>query len=635
LPETDYHHLSGVGPYSGVPSLALSRLAARARAWGVQTWWRGVDGHRHEVPAATLEAILAVLGADAERPPAGGPLVVTQGDTARVPAGWLLTEDGEQRRVVGALPVDLPLGYHVLRGEDGRERPLIVGPGRCHLPADLRAWGWAVQLYALHSAASWGIGDLADLRELARWSRQLGAGALLLSPLHFSTPLPPVQPSPYSPGSRRFRDPIHLRVEEVPGAAALGAELAPLARSARAAAARGRIDRDAALAAKLAALDRLWRAFPGSPDFDAWRTGEGEELEDFGAWCALAEVHGSAWRSWPAELRDRSGTRFARERARLGGRAGFHVWLQWLVARQLEAAAAELPLLHDLAIGVDPDGVDAWLHPGVLAHGVHAGAPPDPFNALGQDWGILPFDPWRLRGAAYAPLAATLRACMRGGAGLRVDHVMGLSRLFWVPQGGSPADGAYVAYPRRDLFEVLALESVRAGALVVGEDLGTVQPVVRREMAARDVLSYRLLWFERRQPSRWPQRALAAVTTHDLPTVAGLWSGSDLRDQLAAGTAPDLAGNAALRERLGRLGRLDPAAPPEEAVLAAYRVLAAAPSLLLLATLEDLLTVQRRPNLPGTTPDRWPSCSIPLPAALEQIRDLPLARRLAAVLARD
>lgn len=613
---------------------ALSRLAEQAGAWGVQTWWRDVDGRRHEVPGATLEAILQVLGAaEAERPPAGGPLVVTRGTRRAVPPGVVVTEAGDERPVAGRLPANLPLGYHRLRGHDGHERDLIVGPGRCLLPPQ-RAWGWAVQLYGLRSASSWGMGDLGDLRELARWARQLGAGLLLLNPVHFSTPLPPVQPSPYSPGSRRFRDPIYLRVEDVPGAASLGSEVDGLARAARDAAAGGRIDRDAVLSAKLAALSTLWEGFPGSADFTTWRAEQGEDIEAFGTWCALAEVHGTAWRAWPAGLRDRHRPELAHQRDRLAGRASFHVWLQWLVDRQMEAAGAELPLLHDLAVGVDPNGVEAWLHADVLAGGAHAGAPPDRFNSLGQDWGVLPFDPWRLRAAGYAPLAATLRACMRGGGGLRVDHVMGLSRLFWVPPGGSPGDGAYVRYPRRDLFEVLALESVRAGAVVVGEDLGTVEPAVRREMAARDVLAYRLLWFERRPPRHWPERALAAVTTHDLPTVAGLWSGSDLRDQLAAGTAPDPAGDAALRRRLRRLTGLDPAAPPQDTVLAAYATLAGAPSLLLVATLEDLLAVERRPNLPGTTAERWPSWSIPLPATLEQIRELPRARRMAALLAR-
>jgi 4-alpha-glucanotransferase len=607
----------------------------------VATSWRDAHHRPHRVAADTLEAVLAVLGAGdgAAAPPEAGPLVATRGEALALPRGEVLLEGGGSLRVSGALPPDIPLGYHRLRCDGGEQRTLIVGPGRCHLPAGLRAWGWAVQLYAVHSARSWGMGDLGDLGELARWARGLGAGLLLLNPLHYSTPRPPVQPSPYSPGSRRFRDPIWLRVEDVPGAAAvLGAELDALAGAARSAGGGVRIDRDAVLGAKLAGLRRVWEqqshAGAAWAAFAGWRREQDADLEDFGAWCALAEVHGTRWRDWPAALQSRGSAEFAAARAGVAHRAGFHIWLQWLVQRQVEAAGAELPLLHDLAIGVDPDGVEAWLHAGVLAASVHAGAPPDLFNALGQDWGILPFDPWRLRAAGYAPFAATLRACMRGGGGLRVDHVMGLSRLFWVPPGGTPLDGTYVRYPARDLLEILALESVRAGALVVGEDLGTVEPRTRRELAARDILSYRLLWFETAPPRRWPERALAAVTTHDLPTVAGLWTGSDLRDQEAAGTAPDAAGNAALRRRVGALTGLPADAPASQAVLATYAALAQAPCMLLVATLEDLLAVERRPNMPGTTAARWPSWSVPLPRPLDAVVAEPRAAQLARLLGR-
>jgi 4-alpha-glucanotransferase len=605
----------------------------------VETTWVGVDGQRHEVPDATLAAILDVLSPGAATSPElGAPTIVaTRGAQVAAPAGQLRLEDGGERRVDGALPGDLPLGYHRLHGDDGVERAVVIGPGRCHLPAGLRTWGWAVQLYAVHSQGSWGMGDLGDLRELAAWSRGLGAGLLLLNPLHHSSPVPPVAPSPYSPGSRRFRDPIWLRVEDVPGAAGVlgGAAVEALARAAREAAAGGRIDRDAVLRAKLAALGEVWAATPRPPEaFAAWRDEQGQALRDFGTWCALAEGHGPAWREWPAELRDRRSPAVAAAAASLADRAGFHAWLQWLVDGQVAAAQAELPLLHDLAIGVDPGGVDAWLQPEVLASGVHVGAPPDLFNALGQDWGILPFDPRRLRAADYQPFVEVVRAAMRGGGGLRVDHVMGLSRLYWVPPGGSPAEGAYVRYPAADLFELLALESVRAEAVVVGEDLGTVEPAVREQMAARDVLSYTVLWFEDRPPEEWPERALAAVTTHDLPTVAGLWSGSDLRDQQRAGTAPDAAGNAALRERLRRLGGLAATAPPSDAVEAAYAALARSPSALLVATLEDALAVERRPNLPGTTAERWPSWSVPLPRTLEELAGEPLALRLAELLGR-
>jgi 4-alpha-glucanotransferase len=604
-------------------SAASDRLGERARARGVETSWEDVKKRQHQVPPETLAAILEVLGAGrADAPPTGGPLVVRRGE-ARVleEAGVLCTEGGDELPLpAGPLPGELPLGYHRLRLPGDRERTVIVGPGRCHLPAGLRTWGLAVQLYSLHSARSWGIGDLGDLRELGRWARGLGAGLLLLSPLHFSSPVPPITPSPYSPGSRRFRDPIHLRVDEPPPAGTIR----PLG---------AHIDRDATLRRKLDALGGAWERFPGSAGFDAWRAGQGPDLEAFGTFCALAELHGGFWPAWPPELRDRHSPAVARERARLAGRAGFHIWLQWLLDRQVAEANAEIALLHDLAIGVDPGGVDAWLHPGVLAPGMHVGAPPDLFNTRGQDWGVAPFDPWRLRAAGYAPFAELIRACLCGAGGLRVDHVMGLFRLFWVPPGASPADGAYVRYPAGDLFEVLALESVRAKAVIVGEDLGTVEAGVRRELAARDILSYRLLWFERSSPRRYPRRALAAVTTHDLPTVAGLWTGTDLHDQLTAGTQPNEAAHLALRDHLRAIARLPEDATPEEAVLGAYGALGEAPSALVIATLEDALLVEHRPNMPGTTADRYPSWSQPLPMTVEEIVAEPRATRIAGLLA--
>ena len=617
--------------------LSRARLEERARAWGVDPAWEDFEGRCRAVPSETLAAILDVLGAGSRGSPrrTAGPMVLRQGETPPVARGVLRLEDGGERVVGGRLPGDLPLGYHSLLLPGGRRRAVVVSPGRCHLPADLRGWGWAVQLYAMRSERSWGIGDLGDLRDLARWSAgALGTGLLLLNPLHHSSPVPPIPASPYSPGSRRFRDPLWLRVEDVPGASALGSELLALAAAGHHLNALPRIERDHVFRLKMDALARIHASAPAPPELDAWRASQGGDLDAFGTWCALAEVHGPGWRSWAAPLQDRWSREVAAEASRLRPRAEFHVWLQWLVDRQLAAASAEVPLLHDLAIGVSSEGADAWLWREQMATGVHVGAPPDLFNSRGQDWGIAPFDPWRLRAADYRPFVETMRACMRSAGGLRVDHVMGLSRLYWIPPGGSPLEGAYVRFPARDLFLLLALESHRAGALVVGEDLGTVEPSVREAMAEHDVLSYRLLWFEREPPSAWPERALAAVTTHDLPTVAGLWTGADLAAQERAETSPDGPATAELRERLRAMAGLEPDAPVDAAVLGAYAALASAPSALLVATLDDALAVEERPNMPGTTAERWPSWSLPLPATLEQLMREPRARSIAALLSR-
>jgi 4-alpha-glucanotransferase len=248
------------------------------------------------------------------------------------------------------------------------------------------------------------------------------------------------------------------------------------------------------------------------------------------------------------------------------------------------------------------------------------GAPPDEFNTRGQDWGLPPFVPWKLRQAGYQPFIDTVRAAFRHAGGIRIDHVMGLFRLFWVPPDGGPADGGYVRYPASDLLDIVALESHRARAFVVGEDLGTVEDSVRAELHDRHMLSYRLLWFEPGPPERYPEQALAAVTTHDLPTIAGLWTGSDRDDQRAAGLEPNDESEDQVRRRLQELTGADEDAPVDEVTAAAYRALARAPSRVLLATLDDALGVTERPNLPGTVDER-PNWSIALPVPIEELAE--------------
>ena len=596
-------------------------------------------GSWHEPPPSTLDAVLAALGAADERPSGESPVVAVRPGAVVAPdrPTEVVTEDGGML-TVGAgqpLPADLPLGYHTLIDpDDGGRRTLVVSPGRCVLPGNAPTWGWAVQLYAARSEASWGIGDLADLATLGRWSAgELGAGLLLVNPLHAAVPVVPQDASPYYPSSRRYRNPLYVRVEEVPGAGEAGEELEELAQAGRALGDDRRIDRTAVFDLKMRALTRLWERFAGDGRFDRWRSEEGPAAEAYATFCALSEEHGRPWHSWPPGLRHPDGPDVTAFRARHRRRVEFHCWVQWLLDVQLARASAEVPVVHDLAVGFDPAGADAWEWQDVLAAGVSVGAPPDEFNTRGQDWGLPPFDPWRLRAASYRPFVETVRSAFRHAGGLRLDHVMGLFRLFWVPHGASPSDGTYVRYPASDLLDIVALESHRAGAYVVGEDLGTVEDEVRAELAARQVLSYRLLWFEDADPAQWPERALAAVTTHDLPTVAGVWSGRDLQHQRDAGMAPNEEGEAALRERLGRLCDLGPDASPREAVGRAYAALARAPSLLLAAGLDDVLTVEERPNMPGTF-DEWPNWSIALPQPLERIRDDPRPAEIARLLRR-
>jgi 4-alpha-glucanotransferase len=393
------------------------------------------------------------------------------------------------------------------------------------------------------------------------------------------------------------------------------------------------VDRDAVWALKRRALDHLWAALGPDLRFERWRAEMGGELETYARFCALAEHHGSGWRDWPSEHRHPSAAGVASFAADRADRVAFWAWVQFLVDEQVQRAEEPVALLTDLAVGVDPDGADAWCLQDLLALDVRVGAPPDEFNRAGQDWGLPPFVPHALRAVAYEPLASLWRAAMGLGGGLRIDHVMGLFRLFWLPPGGSPTDGAYVRYPADELLGVLAIESVRAGAVVVGEDLGTVEEGVRDRLHAAGLLSYRLVWFEEAGPERFPPQALGAVTTHDLPTIAGVWSGADADDQRAAGVEPDEAALGRLRNKLVASSGLDGDAPVDEVIVAVHRRLAATPCALVGATFEDALALRRRPNLPGTTTER-PNWSLGLPQPLEDALDDPLVGRVVAALRR-
>jgi 4-alpha-glucanotransferase len=652
-------------PYS--PAMMLDPLRRAAQARGIATRFTDAAGNDHRVADATLRAVLDAFG---EQPPAAPgdawpPVVVARAGRThpwRPPAGAravVVLESGGERPLPEELPGDLPPGRHRVEGRGG-STALVVAPGRCHLPPALdgggRAWGWAVQLYALRSRASWGIGDLADLGGLLDATAPLGAGFALVNPLHAASP---AEPSPYNPSSRVFRNPLYLRVEAVPEVAALAPpereQVEELARQGRRLLDRDRIDRpavarlkDRALRLAFAALPRLAARQAGLAAHRAATPG----LDDYATFCALQHAHGQDWRTWPAAYRRPGRAEVAGFRRAQRDEVAYHAWLQWLLDEQLAAVpvpAGGLGVLTDLAVGFAPDGFDAWWFRDELAPGITVGAPPDPLGPHGQDWGVPPFVPSRLAAHAYEPFARTIRAGMAHAGGLRIDHVMGLFRLFWIPQGADPVDGTYVAYPADDLLGVLALESARARALVVGEDLGTVAPGVRERLAAEGVLSYRLTWFEqgadgrRRRATDYPRLALAAATTHDLPTIAGFLDGSDLAELRDIGVvAGDRFGDAAadqarerasLRRLLQQEGLLDPGEPDGATTVALHAFLARTPAMLVAATLEDALGVRRRPNVPGTTTQR-PNWSLPLPVPLEELAADPRLRRLAAVLSK-
>ncbi len=693
-------------------------LAELAAAFHVATEFWDWQGRHVRVPRASVLAVLAALGVDVSSPESllaalarrredpwrrllPAVVVTREGKSpwvrVHVPHGadvevFLTLEGTGQRRdlvqqqvwvdprwvdgrLVGEatfeLPAGIPLGWHTLHAateEQSATCPLVVCPQALLLPEPVRtrrAWGFATQLYSVRSRRSWGVGDLGDLADLTAWSgRDLGAGFILVNPLHAAEPSPPIEPSPYLPSSRRFTNPLYLRVEQIPEIAYLGARArAALTRLSRRCTARNtspdELDRDTVWSAKLAAL-ALIHAVPRSRarelDYQDFCEREGPGLLDFATWCAIAEERGSDWSRWPAELRDPTCQGVRAERERLADRVDFHRWLQWLLDAQLAGAAraaeqAGMPVgvMHDLAVGVHPRGADTWALQHVMAQGVTVGAPPDAFNQQGQDWSQPPWRPDRLAEAGYLPYRDMLRTLFRHAGGIRVDHVIGLFRLWWIPQGASPAAGTYVRYDHEALVGILALEAHRAGAVVVGEDLGTVEPWVRDYLRDRGVLGTSILWFERDSagqplaPQHWRKLCLAAVTTHDLPPSAGYLAGEhvDLRARLGLLTRPeeqeravDEADRAAWLGLLRSMGLLREGAGVPETIEALHRALTWAPALLLAVSLADAAGERRAINQPGTD-EEYPNWRLPMadstgrPVLLEEVMASPWARALA------
>ncbi len=597
-----------------------------------------------------------------------------------------------------AVELPLPAGYHRLEiahaGAVIGASMLAAVPRACYRPSTLegdgKVWGAAAQLYGVRSLRNWGIGDFTDLRTIVeQWGGQ-GGGIVTVNPLHALYPHDPTRASPYSPSSRLFKNILYLDVEaiedfreceparEVVGAAAFQAQLAAL-RDAEL------VDYAAVAAAKLPVLELLFAHFraqhPGAATararaFRAFRAERGEALKRHARFEAMQErFHHDdpsvwGWPAWRDPYRDPASRECAEFAAEHSDRVEFFEYLQWQAEDQLVAVGQRaiesglgVGLGADLAISVDRGGAEAWANQELYATGAGIGAPPDDFNSAGQDWGLPPMVPERLRAARYAPFIAALRANMRHAGALRIDHVMGLARLFWVPAGGKPAAGAYVHYPFADLLGIVALESHRNRCLVIGEDLGTVPDDVRAALGAAGVLSYRLLYFERNQagefkpPADYPAQALAAVATHDLPTLAGWWTGHDItvraelgllatpeaRDAQVLARAQDRARLLLALEREGLLpaaATANPVSLPEmtpEFARAIAVYLARSPARVMVVQLEDVLGLADQANVPGSIAEH-PNWRGKLPLPLERWPDderfIELARALTRVRAR-
>ncbi|MFD7426304.1 4-alpha-glucanotransferase [Streptomyces sp. NPDC059818] len=686
--------LAALGVDAATPEAAREALAAAESAAGSRLLPPTVVVWTGEPLPAALAALppgteLTVRPEEAGSPPPP-PMRTPDGDTDPAvsgPAGGS-APDAAPDSVPGPVPgatdpvpapgwwAEPPLGVHRLTVR-APERPpesctLVVAPARVPQPP-ARSHGFLVQLYSLLSARSWGMGDLGDLADLASWSgRCLGAGFVQVNPLHAAVLGSPTDPSPYRPSSRRFPDPVHLRVESVPeyGHAPDRAALDDLRRRAAdlsdGVLNKGAlIDRDAVWELKRQALAVLVDV-PLTPGRRAaycdFLAEQGQALEDHALWCALAEVHGSDWHTWPAGLRDPRSRETARARGELLDRVDFHCRLAWLTDTQLadaqraaRDAGMAVGIVHDLAVGVHPGGADTWAQQDAFAHGMSVGAPPDAFNARGQDWGLPPWRPDALAASGYAPFRGLLRGILGRAGALRIDHVMGLFRLWWVPEGCPPDEGTYVSQDAEAMLAVLVLEAHRAGAVVMGEDLGTVEPGVREALARRGVLGTSVLWFERDwsgtgrplAPEKWREGCLATATTHDLPSTAARLTGDHvtLRHRLGLLTRPldqerteDGADTAEWLRLLSRLGLLPEGGGDEEAaVRAVHRFLLRTPARMTGVWLPDTIGDRRPQNLPGTW-DEYPNWRLPVadaeghPVTLEELAASPRLHRLMEVL---
>lgn len=545
------------------------------------------------------------------------------------------------------LPSDLPLGWHEFVAEVGSGEArcsLVVCPEHLEMPGSTgsrQGWGVACQLYSARSRRSWGIGDLADLADMASWfGRDHGASFLLVNPLHACAPTPGMEPSPYLPITRRYVNPLYVRIELIPEYAYLPPEtLAAVTLDAQTVASElntpDLLDRDTSWHHKRAALLDIHHVelSPGrAAEYRAFRANEGHALIQFATWCALAEVHGPHWNDWPEEFHDQESDSVVQFRVTHADSIDFHCWLQWVLDQQMAQAQqaavdAGMPvgIMHDLAVGVHPFGADTWTDGDVMARGVTVGAPPDAFNQVGQDWSQPPMRPDRLASTGYASYRDMLRTLLRHSGGLRIDHVLGLFRLWWIPEGKPASAGTYVRYDHHAMVNILVLEAHRAGAVIVGEDLGTVEPWVSDFLAERGVLGTTILWFERANgepipPQEWRANAMAAVTVHDLPPTLGYLAGDHvaLREELGLLTRPapqewaDHAQEvAAWRETLEHDGLLRPGAGEDGVVTALHRFVTWSPAKLVAVSLADLVGERRTQNQPGTK-DEYPNWRIPL-----------------------
>ncbi|MEO0653733.1 MAG: 4-alpha-glucanotransferase [Pseudomonadota bacterium] len=609
--------------------------AALARALGIIDTYTDVTGQRRDIGDATRDALLAAMGVDPDapgavadalasirRPRAVRPyLMCTPGQVPdlTISEAWCLTyESGATEEGRGALPA-LDIGIHAVEAGGDRCWLLVAPPA---LPLPPRGWGVTLPLYGLRGPGRGGVGDYRDLAVAAQALGRAGAGFVGINPVHAGFSSDPAAISPYSPSHRRRLSTQHVAFD---GADAIG----PAAL----------VDYRASAEARAQAAAAAFASAKHETDFARWRAQEGDSLTRFATYEALAEGHGAHWCDWPAALQDPAGQDVRQFAATHSERVTFHAWMQFRAETQLAAAATAARasgmahgLYLDLAVGTHPYGAETWSEPGTFAFGVSLGAPPDAFAADGQRWNLAPFNPRALIDQGFAALAATLRCQLRHARLLRIDHILGFERAFWVPDSGAP--GGYVRMPRDAMLAVARIEAARAGVTIVGEDLGNIPDGLREALGAAGILGCRVAMFEGGRAAKdYPAGVLASFGTHDLPTWQGWRAGADIDLRATLGTIDASAKAEAHAARANDVARMDAAMGAASGdVDALHAYLAATPARLVALQIEDILGVAAQPNLPGTI-DEYPNWRHPLPVGVEDLTDDPRIARAAAIMA--
>jgi 4-alpha-glucanotransferase len=626
-------------------------LFDQAKSLGILTEFVDGQGHRQVTDEAALRIIVEAFPARTPYRFVDGPVVIRTGQPARtelaemasLPLRWrvdarstVLFEGATPRRTI-LWPDDLPVGIYRLRLMDAAgttdDVPLIVAPPRAFAGDFDRGWLLAVQLYGVRSARNWGMGDFSDLEGLIRLAGMLGADGVGLNPLHALFDDRPTDCSPYAPNSRLFLNALYIDVEKIPEYRAIAdrEQIDRLRRSAI-------VDYAGVAAQKWRALRSAFKNFCTDPapgareDFDAFRRERGELLQRFACFEVLRHRFKTPWWEWPHEWRHPDAAKCrALSRGRDSAEVEFVAYVQWTADRQLQSCkelahrlGMKVGLYLDVAVGVQSDGFDAWNEQVAISRHLAVGAPPDPLNTLGQNWGLAGFNAAGLELTSFEPFREMLRASMRHAGAIRLDHVLGLRRLYLVPHGFAARQGAYVQMPLEALFAVTAQESVAQSCVVIGEDLGTVPEGFREEMADWGLWSYKVMMFQRddhgrfRDIDEYSANALITFNTHDLSTYAGWRSFSDLRLKRSLGIDPGESDEA----RWHALGELDEVLRRHDIggndVYAVISFLSRTKSRLMAIAMEDLLGVIDQPNIPGTV-DEHPNWRQRLPVALEDI----------------